>query len=1741
MTGNDQDRTGRDFADFSPQELLEAMTPSQRKSLQRRVLGKYFRNGIFTTFKGKNQLRVFHAKVSARREIERVLEAIKAKETDLHIVEENLAASKVHLAESKLACTNALEEMKSIASTEPPLKTIFGYPSHQTSDTSSRAFFEDSDFLHAQIPSSPRLTNNRRFRALCAVFSENRDVAIHAIDAIAQLEEAIIPLQHDLSALQLQEARLHGLEQRLLESDVRQMLEDAVLAQLKEDRHEKLLAAWRRREDEERRLQEESEREEMEEKRRKGVIMAEKRKKMRMRLQETVSEINRRDEEKRAALDGQIERKHKALLDLRSHVEKSLARIAEERKTARSSDDARESVSDKPSLLKMFEGGNFDLTETPNVRKTRLSIIEQKMADAAADRERQQQIEMKKMAILGKIIAEEDTRRRREKAERLLKDTNRVLESLAPTELEAFPVVGPKPKVLHRPKARVRDEVDDWRRRLENEPTPEATEARNTQSADSSRQRKTPVAAPRPLLTWKDHKPPTLAGADDRSSLASLRPPFTSQPSRVVFADYDPEKVYTATALLTNTSYRANSFKLLPIPVDFASYFEVKVPPPGRMSAGMVSEVKFIFRPPAGYDQDIDAGQVSFQAECGGVFAVGVACFSRKCQPRVAAVGGKGRLTEKIDQDKGAGDTVRNRSKQTVLVDFGATVLGGKVSRFVDLTNDGSLPASFTIVPIDEEVNEKDQESHELVVDKVEIDRFFRLPKKGGSGTLGDHSTSKLFFNFEPVYSTTGIIESEWAKQLEAGRYHVRRTFRIDFDRREVPPIFIECSGEINDTPLTIDNSTIDFGICVAGGLYRERLLVMNSSNIALKFWVELAHSQGQKNRDRANDRSNTDSQSRDSDTAKTENFSCIASDGIDSDADESHSDRLIVSSFSSLFVPGEPARENSVVHFLSRAPSSIKAPPPEKHAPKRVIKKKSGQTRSDSLCVQVSDVGEVEISPRLAFAQPGEPFSVWIKVRPTRAAYILLQNGELSFRLPLVVKFVNQSVESPIALAISGSITITDLTFTSHGTNANDISFGECSIYEYRDMPLEISNHSSLPQILRFTSSNSTFFVVPDMQDRSGIVILPPASTVMRSVRFEPSQSGRCTGRLMCHSNWGRKFEVICHGVGYRPRLRFSVPDIKFGATGYGSFVQATVSLIRDAPVVRSKKHLNGEGGVQSTEPDNRVDFQFGKPVLVSVHSKKSMERAFSESERIRAMQQDAAIQAAKNCVTRAGGFIPTVFDKENIQRNVPAQNMESPSRIFSQRPASSGSARAKAIGKIDAHAMFVCDELAAVSSVFDLPDIRVEPQTGSLKSPAMCEVQICVSLPDVLQLQKFVPASPETREDEVSGLTDGLVEEGKKREGADATPHRPVSADPEVNKKKDSVEPKEGSKPDTNAEKSRPVTARKVECNFFRPKTAPEPAEKPLESPSLRRLYDKIDDAYLSAIIPCKVFKDDGRDNDQAHGADPPSEFGPRNMTYLRVHMPIVMPLVVLLDPLDGELSFAATPVKFSETRSVVLFNPSQEPIEITIVQINQSSPFELFKQRVPISSKEQVPVQISFSPSEEGVFTDELLISCLTTHLKVKLRGQGTIPTVTFDAFADNEVCFDDVVVGDTVTKPIRVHNPSPFPVDIVLELATNPYAPGSPTSPSHSTQFRRNPFSVYPLLATIPPLADHTAVVVFEPEHESDAVRCDPRRHGPRRRVPPRPPREVLERVPHRPGLPALAAQHAARTPAGPCEI
>ncbi|KAJ3212483.1 hypothetical protein HDU67_003774 [Dinochytrium kinnereticum] len=1800
--------------DTDPEDFIRSLTPTSLSRYKKSIIKKHYKNGVLTMFKGKDEMKVSHAKVVAKKEIEAVRKAAKEKESCLIRLEEDLTMCRGQVTKGTAEATRLAREIKNMVNHEPRLKVSGLLVGRRQTN---RLLSTPEDPLNFQIPTDPHLTQNRAFNALKEEYLSTKELVHQATQAIPLLEQAIIPTEHDLAALQLQENKLRELDQKLRESDVREEFEFQVVEEYKSAERERKRENRRRKEERERRVREEREEREKKEREVYEEILESKREKLRMRYEETKTQ---HDQIRKAQSDVEAleqSRKKKAMTDLFTRITKVRATLS---KLQKSKESLTDDESDLGESLKLMEGEQ-DLSESLAIRQTRIQIKRRKLQADSEVKQKSLDQEKRKMGIMKKLLREEIIVNRMEYAEREERELHKALIGLVPyKEDRAFAPINYSEtleKALRKRKEEMLDRIKRVRE-IEKErmdtvlAPPHYTEKDHTdKSSVPSRQAHgidpfpatTPldVTEPNPKLALaatentkivrrflpppklKPHKKAPQTTSPLLSTLSSA-PPFTANPSEIIFADYDPEKVYRKKLLLTNTSCQVNTFRQLPIPVDIASYFEVLARPPGRMSAGMVCEVEVVFRPPPGYDQDVTNGVVTFSAEHGGDFIVKVGCSTRKCRPRIASVGGTGIIVEKLDtlstprtrlsvhkSGKETTSTAVLEGRNKIVVDFGTCVLGDTVSRVLEIMNDGALPTDFEIEEISgsrveeviesiekegmtdrnsgrdvlfdllaskylksetllaenegkpDELMDEDEsvpalavedtlgmsETSAMVVetqkdeDPSDIDQRNFTVAKNEHGLLPGHGSIPIHIEFSPPYvepTTLDPNDPDMAKRPPK-KIAYQAFYIINFKLKNVNPLIIECRARHRESPLFLDINEIDFSTCVVGSTYRLPLVIRNRSNIALKFWVEPI----------GIDRKMTMEPIHSAHADVTDPIgSCLASDGIDSEEEEyavsrdafsedpfgNRSESLVEGKSGRLSVGPSYGFETSMMppmlvsyaHADQYAMSAIQPRVSFKHegSKRKTGKRKTQKSkRSDSLTMQIPKIGEVEVSPRLAFIQPFEPFTVWCKIRPSRGSLGLRENGCHPFKIPLVVKFNNHGIESPLSLSLTGSITTSDLSFILPNGGTSELSFGSCSVYLTKEVSIRIWNQSTLPQIAKFVSSSQSLSVVSNrkVMTETGLTVIPPMSQIIKKIRFEPKETGTHNFRLICQSIWERKFEIICTGIAVKPLLRFSASFIQFRTTSMGSYAEAKVKLLRDKSEneVRKPKEAWKENATINFDELYKdeydvVGFEFGDPELISVRTRNggyltatqlsAIQKEIRESLKKDAAEAEEAVKKANKSTAKEikiitgtnvhaweEKFNPTDFAKLFEQESTIIQNR----RVLIQR-------------SMDGLSETPSDRLPPAIGRNDTPPIDISPRKGSLPPGKSVSISIVLCPPTITALASLRGDGDKDTDSTGSPSTDDTTAK-----------NRPPSA-------------VKGSQ--ERASRSRQGTAgtERIKAEETILKNGGM-VKSSLDQLTAVKLYKGVDDTCLTFLVPCTVRRSFRPQTEPERPKSRPGTIAESqpiddsNTIYLEIVAPIVRPDILLTDPDSGTLDFDKVPVGKTVVQMFTIQNITDRTLKLQHEGLDPAGPFSISKPLEDLGPEGSQVVEIAFNPMGEATFLADFVVFTTTTQIRARLRGNGTIPTLQIEP-SEPLIYMGDVPIGDVTTKSFKICNTGQYPLNCTLSLSTvHPLQP-YPRTYGTVNFSRQNAFSLSTTQLTIPTGTKQEVTVKFSPDRESD---------------------------------------------------
>ncbi|KAJ3211038.1 hypothetical protein HDU82_006859 [Entophlyctis luteolus] len=1321
-----------------------------------------------------------------------------------------------------------------------------------------------------------------------------------------------------------------------------------------------------------------------------------------------------------------------------------------------------------------FPHGLIDLSESFAVRETRLKILNRQQEADKLEAERRKKQNAKE-AMIHKHISEMHEKERREHEQlRVERQSQKILEGLAPPVSSAFPLVKlTSPKVhlvLPKPIGNIQTEgieaLCDF---------PKKTERRH--------------------LPPPNHKVESKPAFDGQKVIGV---PFKPDPQMVVFRDYEPQAVYSKTVKITNTSCRVNTFRLVPLSVELATYFEVLAPPPGMMSAGMDCEVIFVFRPPQGYDQDIENGEVEFEAEYGGKFTVRLGCAAKKCRPRISQVTGTGMLPERVPENpsqKPAGHHRRvceftNDNEATV--DFGACVRGGLVTRTIELFNDGALSTDVTLSEITNESSPKGA---------------FTVKCRHGAIAIGGYSSLKIPVQFKP---------QKLVKNSNTDNEQAHASFHVTFNSPGIGPLVLRCRGEILMSPLQVDRTAIDFGTCVTECYYGETIVVKNCSGAALRFWISIVGmSKVSDNPPFARARTPASCESAEFGSNK-------CTDGVDSNIGKASEpvtntaperqtrksaecclpskDGLVM--HSSKGVLGSPVSMNCLSSnmFLT---SSIDVRPSSGGRQQFAItpmaaSEENGGNRTDVLLVNVANMGELEVLPSVAIVQPFDKAKVLVKIKPSRSGHLVLNNGMNPYTVNLKVKYLNQGVETKIPLAISGRVTTSDISFSipaSNNDSSQTLVFGHCALSEAKEIQLKITNKSRLAQKVRFVSTHPSIRVVfKPGEDIRGVVPLEPESYQIRSVRFEPMEIGIVNASLSCVSAWNRNFELKCSGVGFKTRSFFENSEVRFGSIAIGSSQQTNVQLrchgTSDATfgpvnlsavksVVKqtwSKDKVEKEpNGSQSKIHEINL-FEFGAPRIVGVFSRKSLAKLASDhTGRTLTVKKKSKsiIKQAEEAVKRTEPNLLKTF-RVGDQGKSDATAFDPKDCVVDDLFSSHRAIVANPRIIIPSDEEIYLDESESKFPAISLQDaapLLVTPSAGRLGPDMAVEVRIEASIPhleklavwrNIQQMTADAAMLPATNEGEIS-----------------AVPDEPVPA--AVEKKEEKTKGNESKVSLIEASSTREP----VIYPEFAKKASPSPSND-VGRPKICDFFNSIDDTCVIVLLPCKLVRKLTRQSSTSE-----KETKELETIYIRVVMPIVKPDIMILHPVSQSLDFGHIPLGQETKLSFDVINCSSAPSTILNFRLlDDSAPYRTLNHtNLTVEPLASATFQVAFIPTGEGAFNTFAEVLTETSRACMVLNGEGIMPMVMLEP-DEKSVFFGDVVVGEVVARTFKITNLNVHSLEYRIRLSKEVPAEGA----THEVPLNRSgtrPFSVSPWYLEVDAQSSREFTVTFAADRESDA--------------------------------------------------
>lgn len=250
-------------------------------------------------------------------------------------------------------------------------------------------------------------------------------------------------------------------------------------------------------------------------------------------------------------------------------------------------------------------------------------------------------------------------------------------------------------------------------------------------------------------------------------------PKFLSEPSEIIFKDFEVGKEMKQTITLTNVSFSFNTFKgkifkffiiyiVLPLSDDIIDFFHIDYKFPGKMSAGLTCNINISFKSPI--LQDIES-QLSFAAET-GPFSIPLKCYTKKLVPAI------------------------NTSK----LNLGNVVMGEVGKSFVTLENLGAIDSIFKVHL--ENASSDGSNSFQF----EEVTSILTFPS---SGNLSGYSKYTFPIKFHP--QNPGRLQNLLVF-----------TFESETPNKTVSPVIIKVllEGVSSNLPIYLDRTLVDLQSC---------------------------------------------------------------------------------------------------------------------------------------------------------------------------------------------------------------------------------------------------------------------------------------------------------------------------------------------------------------------------------------------------------------------------------------------------------------------------------------------------------------------------------------------------------------------------------------------------------------------------------------------------------------------------------------------------------------------------------------------------------------------------------------------------------------------------------------------------------------------------------------------------------------------------------------------------------------
>ena len=224
------------------------------------------------------------------------------------------------------------------------------------------------------------------------------------------------------------------------------------------------------------------------------------------------------------------------------------------------------------------------------------------------------------------------------------------------------------------------------------------------------------------------------------------KPGFVSNPSKIVYKDFEVGKRFSLTIDIINVSYVFNSFHPQPLDDEIIDFFEIDYQPCGRIPAGISTKMTLHFTPLVNKDYKSTLKLLSETGMC----EIPIECYCKKC--------------------------IINFEKN--IIDYGNVIIGQEINIPLVVSNSGALSCKYTVVDNDKELLvEKSEEE--------EVDPFADLEASYKDYTDRSIILHKNDFMKDQEKCSGGIIDKIKVKRVEEYKIKSLNEAKENYEKEE--------------------------------------------------------------------------------------------------------------------------------------------------------------------------------------------------------------------------------------------------------------------------------------------------------------------------------------------------------------------------------------------------------------------------------------------------------------------------------------------------------------------------------------------------------------------------------------------------------------------------------------------------------------------------------------------------------------------------------------------------------------------------------------------------------------------------------------------------------------------------------------------------------------------------------------------------------------------------------------------